>query len=97
MLWIVVVIAYVVLGIVGAFLMGSNYSKFGFQLISTFFAIFIVQSFRGYFYPFLMDRIRDYYLMIVLTLIISALICGFSLIFTRALLLIFNQNKNEQH
>ena len=96
MLWIVVVIAYIVLGIVGAFLMSSNYPKYAFKLISTFFAIFIVQTFRGFFYPFLIERIRDYYMMIFLTLIASAVICGFTLIFTRALLLIFKQNKHEQ-
>jgi len=93
MLWIVVVIAYIVLGVVGALLMSSNHSKYVFQLVSTFFAIFIVQTFRGLFYPFLLDRVRDYYLMIFLTLVVSALICGFTLIFARALLLILKQNK----
>jgi len=95
MLWILVVIAYIVLGIVGAFLMQSNSSKYVAQLISTFFAIWLVQSFRGYFYPFLMGAAQDYYMMIFLTLIVSAVICGFTLILARALLLIFKINKNE--
>ena len=97
MAWITVATAYVVLGIAGAFLMQSNSPKYVFQLVSTFFAILIVQSFRGYFYPFLMDAVRDYYMMIFLTLVINAVICGFTLIFTRALLLIFKHNKNEQY
>jgi hypothetical protein len=91
MLWIVVVIAYVVLGIVGAFLLQSNSSKYIVQLISTFFAIWLVQSLRGYFYPFLMSATGEYYMMIFLTLVVSAVICGFTLIFTRALLFIFNK------
>lgn len=91
MLWIVVVIAYVVLGIVGAFLLQSNSSKYTVQLISTFFAIWLVQSLRGYFYPFLMSTTREYYMMIFLTLVVSAVICGFTLIFTRALLFIFSK------
>lgn len=91
MLWIVVVIAYVVLGIVGAFLLQSNSSKYTVQLISTFFAIWLVQSLRGYFYPFLMSATREYYMMIFLTLVVSAVICGFTLIFTRALLFIFSK------
>jgi hypothetical protein len=91
MLWIVVVIAYVVLGIVGAFLLQSNSSKYTVQLISTFFAIWLVQSLRGYFYPFLMSATAEYYMMIFLTLVVSAVICGFTLIFTRALLFIFNK------
>ena len=97
MLWILVVIAYIVLGIVGAFLMQSNSSKYVVQLVSTFFAIWLVQSLRGYFYPFLMGSVQDYYMMIFLTLVVSAVICGFTLIFARALLLIFKVNKNEQH
>ena len=59
MLWILAVIAYIVLGIVGAFLMQSNSSKFVVQLISTFIAIWIVQSFRGYYYPFLVSATQD--------------------------------------
>ena len=97
MLWILVVIAYIVLGIVGAFLMQSNSSKYVVLLVSTFFAIWLVQSLRGYFYPFLMGSVQDYYMMIFLTLVVSAVICGFTLIFARALLLIFKVNKNEQH
>ena len=90
MLWISFVIAYIVLGITGAFLMSSNSSKYVVQLVSTFFAIWLVQSLRGYFYPFLMmSAIDDYYMMIFLTLVVSAVICGFTLIFTKALLLIF--------
>ena len=97
MLWILAVIAYIVLGIVGAFLMQSNSSKYVVQLISTFIAIWLIQSFRGYFYPFLAGATQDYYMMIFLTLIVSAVICGFTLILARALLLIFKINKNEQH
>jgi hypothetical protein len=97
MLWISVVIAYIVLGIAGAFLLHSNSSKYVVQLVSTFFAIWIVQSFRGYFYPFLMDAVQDYYMMIFLTLVVNAVICGFTLIFTRALLFIFKQNNNERY
>jgi hypothetical protein len=91
MLWISFVIAYIVLGTVGAFLMQSNSSKYTLQLVSTFFAIWLVQSLRGYFYPFLMDAVQDYYMMIFLTLIVSAVICGFTLILAWALLLIFKQ------
>jgi hypothetical protein len=91
MLWISFVIAYIVLGTVGAFLMQSNSSKYTVQLVSTFFAIWLVQSLRGYFYPFLMDAVQDYYMMIFLTLIVSAVICGFTLILAWALLLIFKQ------
>ena len=97
MLWIAVIIAYVVLGIVGAFLVQSNPSKYVIQLVSTFFAIWIVQSLREYFYPFLMGSIHDYYMMIFLTLVVSAVICGFTLLFTRALLLIFKKNHNDQY
>ena len=97
MLWIAVVIANIVLGIAGAFLMNTNRSKYVFQLVSTFIAIFIVQTFRGLFYPFLIDFIRDYYTLIFVTLIVNAVICGFTLILTRALLFIFKQNKNEQY
>jgi len=97
MLWILAVIAYIVLGIVGAFLMQSNSSKYVVQLISTFIAIWLIQSFRGYFYPFLMGATQDYYMMMFLTLVVSAVICGFTLILARALLLIFKINKNEQH
>jgi len=97
MLWILVVIAYIVLGIVGALLMQSNSSKYVAKLISTFIAIWIVQSFRGYFYPFLVSATQDFYMMMFLTLIVSAVICGFTLILVRALLLIFKISKNEQH
>ena len=97
MLWILAVIAYIVLGIAGAFLMQSNSSKYIVQLISTFIAIWIVQSFRGYYYPFLVIATQDYYMMMFLTLIVSAVICGFTLVLARALLLIFKINKNEQH
>ena len=96
MLWITFVIAYIVLGVVGAFLMQSNSSKYIVQLVSTFFAICLVQSLRGYFYPFLMGAIHDYYMMIFLTLVVSAVICGFTLIFTRALLFIFKQNSYDK-
>lgn len=92
MLWIAAVIAYIVLGIVGAYLMHSNSSKYVTQLVSTFFAIWLVQSLRGYFYPFLMGAVHDYYMMIFLTLIVSAVICGFTLLLARALLLIFKQH-----
>jgi len=95
MLWILAVIAYIVLGIVGAFLMQSSSSNYVVQLVSTFIAIWLVQSLRGYFYPFLMGADQDYYMMIFLTLIVSAVICGFTLILSRALLLIFKINKNE--
>ena len=77
--------------------MQSNSSKYVVQLISTFIAIWIVQSFRGYFYPFLVSATQDYYMMMFLTLIVSAVICGFTLILVRALLLIFKISKNEQH
>ena len=97
MLWILAVIAYIVLGIVGAFLMQSNSSKFVVQLISTFIAIWIVQSFRGYYYPFLVIATQDYYMMMFLTLIVSAVICGCTLILARALLLILKKYKNLQH
>ena len=88
MLWISFVIAYIVLGVVGAFLMHSNSSKYVVQLVSTFIAIWLAQSLRGYFYPFLMGAVQDYYMMIFLTLVVSAVICGCTLIFTKALLLI---------
>ena len=97
MLWIVAVIAYIVLGIVGAFLIQSNSSRYTVQLVSTFFAIWLVQSLRGYFYPFLMGAIRDYYMMIFITLVVSAVICGFTLIVTRALLFIFKKNDYEKY
>ena len=97
MLWTLAILAYIVLGIAGAFLLQSNPSKYAFQLVATFFAIWLVQSLRGYFYPFLMGQVHDYYMMIFLTLVVSAVICGFTLIFTRALLLILKINKNEQH
>lgn len=96
MLWILAVIAYVVLGIAGAFLMQSNSFKYVVQLVSTFFAIWLVQSLRGYFYPFLMSATRDYYMMMFLTLIVSAVICGFTLIVTRTLLFIFKKKDYEQ-
>ena len=90
MLWIAAVIAYIVLGVAGAFLLRSNSSKYVVQLVSTFFAIWLVQSFRGYFYPFLMDAAQDFYMLMFLTLIVSATICGSTLILARALLLIFS-------
>lgn len=96
MLWISFVIAYIVLGIVSAFLMHSNSSKYVIQLVSTFIAIWLVQSLRGYFYPFLMGAVQDYYMMIFLTLVVSAVICGFTLIFIRALLLLIKQDKNDK-
>lgn len=97
MLWILALIAYIVLGIVGAILIQSNAFKYVVQLVSTFFAIWLVQSLRGYFYPFLMGATHDYYMMIFLTLIISAVICGFALLVTRALLFIFKKNNYGQH
>ena len=63
MSWILFVIAYIALGIVWAFLMHSNSSKYLVQLFSTFFAIWLVQSLRGHFYPFLMGATRHYYMM----------------------------------
>lgn len=97
MSWILFAIAYIVLGIVAAFLMHSNSSKYVVQVISTFFAIWLVQSLRGHFYPFLVYSTQDFYMMIFLTLVVSAVICGFTLILSRALLLIFKRHNNEQH
>jgi len=96
MLWILFVIAYIVLGIAGAFLMHSNLSKYIVQLVSTFFAIWLVQSLRGYFYPFLMGAVHDYYMMIFLTLVAGAVICGFTLILTWALILLYKQHNNDK-
>ena len=96
MLWLSFVIAYIILGIAAAFLMHSNSTKYVVQLVSTFLAIWLVQSLRGYFYPFLMDAVQDYYMMIFLTLVVSAVICGFTLILARALLLIFKQHHYDK-
>lgn len=96
MLWISFVIAYIVLGIAAAFLMHSNSSKYVVQLVSTFFAIWLVQSLRGYYYPFLMGAVQEYYMMIFLTLVVSAVICGFTLLFTRALIFIFKKTNYDQ-
>ena len=91
MFWIYIVAAYIILGIAGAVLLSFASSNYVVQLISTFFAILIVQSVRGYFYPFLIDVTQDYPMMVFLTLIINAVICGFTLLFTRALLLMFKK------
>lgn len=95
MLWIVIVVAYVVLGIVGALLIKFSSSNYVVQLLSTFVAIWIVQSVRGYFYPFLMNAVQDYYLMVFLTLLVNAVICGFTLILAQAMLLLLRRSDRD--